>query len=60
MNTLIYDAAKAGATMENDFKKGIYDGEKAVNSLSEEIIKQKTLYVRHRMMFQCLQSNIRN
>jgi hypothetical protein len=43
MNTLIYDAAKAGATMENDFKKGIYDGEKAVNSLSEEIIKQKDI-----------------
>ena len=43
MNTLIYDAAKAGATMENDFKKGIYDGEKAVNSLSEEIIKQKNI-----------------
>ncbi|MEO4874426.1 hypothetical protein ABHZ33_17825 [Bacteroides uniformis] len=29
--------------MENDFKKGIYDGEKAVNSLSEEIIKQKNI-----------------
>lgn len=43
MNILIYDAAKAGATMENDFKKGIYDGEKAVNSLSEEIIKQKNI-----------------
>lgn len=43
MNILISDAAKAGATMENDFKKGIYDGEKAVNSLSEEIIKQKNI-----------------
>lgn len=43
MDTLIYDAAKAGATMENDFKKGIYDGEKAINSLSEEIIKQKNI-----------------
>lgn len=41
MNALIYDAAKAGATMENNFKKRIYDSEKAVNSLSEEIIKQK-------------------
>lgn len=60
MNILISDAAKAGATMENDFKKGIYDGEKAVNSLSEEIIKQKISYVRHRMMFQCLLRNIRN
>lgn len=43
MNILISNAAKAGATMENDFKKGIYDGEKAVNSLSEEIIKQKNI-----------------
>lgn len=43
MNILISGAAKAGATMENDFKKGIYDGEKAVNSLSEEIIKQKDI-----------------
>lgn len=43
MNILISEAAQAGATMENDFKKGIYDGEKAVNSLSEEIIKQKNI-----------------
>lgn len=43
MNILISGAAKAGATMENGFKKGIYDGEKAVNSLSEEIIKQKDI-----------------
>lgn len=43
MNILISEAAKTGATMENDFKKGIYDGEKAVNSLSEEIIKQKNI-----------------
>lgn len=43
MNELVNEAAKAGATMENDFKKGIYDGEKAVNSLSEEIIKQKNI-----------------
>lgn len=60
MKILVTEAAKAGAIMENDFKKGIYDGEKAVNSLSEEIIKQKISYVRHRMMFQCLRSNIRN
>jgi len=43
MNILISNAAKAGAEMENGFKKGIYDGEKAVNSLSEEIIKQKDI-----------------
>lgn len=43
MNILISEAAQAGAIMENDFKKGIYDGEKAVNSLSEEIIKQKNI-----------------
>ncbi|MEY8552769.1 hypothetical protein AALJ87_04640 [Bacteroides uniformis] len=43
MDELVTGAAKAGATMENDFKKGIYDGEKAVNSLSEEIIKQKNI-----------------
>ena len=43
MKILVTEAAKAGAIMENDFKKGIYDGEKAVNSLSEEIIKQKNI-----------------
>lgn len=43
MNELVTNAAKAGAEMENGFKKGIYDGEKAVNSLSEEIIKQKDI-----------------
>ena len=43
MDELVTGAAKAGATMENDFKQGIYDGEKAVNSLSEEIIKQKNI-----------------
>ncbi|MCG4768525.1 phage tail tape measure protein [Bacteroides nordii] len=43
MNILISEVAQAGAIMENDFKKGIYDGEKAVNSLSEEIIKQKNI-----------------
>ena len=43
LDELVTNAAKAGATMENDFKKGIYDGEKAVNSLSEEIIKQKNI-----------------
>lgn len=43
MDELVTSAAKAGAEMENDFKKGIYDGEKAVNSLSEEIIKQKNI-----------------
>ena len=43
LDELVTNAAKAGAEMENDFKKGIYDGEKAVNSLSEEIIKQKNI-----------------
>ena len=43
LDELVTEAAKAGAIMENDFKKGIYDGEKAVNSLSEEIIKQKNI-----------------
>ena len=55
MNILISDAAKAGATMENDFKKGIYDGEKAKKSSNK-----KTSYVKRRMMFQCLRSNIRS
>lgn len=43
LDELVTNAAKAGAKMENDFKKGIYDGEKAANSLSEEIIKQKNI-----------------
>lgn len=43
LDELVTNAAKAGAEMETGFKKGIYDGEKAVNSLSEEIIKQKDI-----------------
>lgn len=43
LDELVTNAAKAGVEMETGFKKGIYDGEKAVNSLSEEIIKQKDI-----------------
>lgn len=43
LDELVTNATKAGAEMETGFKKGIYDGEKAVNSLSEEIIKQKDI-----------------
>ena len=43
LDEVVTNAAKAGAEMETGFKKGIYDGEKAVNSLSEEIIKQKDI-----------------
>ncbi|MDD3038605.1 phage tail tape measure protein [Bacteroides sp.] len=43
LSGLVTEAAKAAVVFENDLKKGIYDGEKAVNSLSEEIIKQNKI-----------------
>ena len=37
------EAAKAGAAMENDFKKKIYDASQTVNGLTEKIIAQKNV-----------------
>lgn len=40
---LTTEAAKAGAAMENDFKKKIYDASQTVNGLSEKIIAQRAI-----------------
>ena len=40
---LTTEAAKAGAAMENDFKKKIYDASQTVNGLTEKIIAQKMI-----------------
>ena len=40
---LAAEAAKAGAVMESDFKKKIYDASQTVNDLSEKIIAQRTV-----------------
>ena len=40
---LTTEAAKAGAIMENDFKKKIYDASQTVNGLSEKIIAQRAV-----------------
>lgn len=42
-NKLTTEAVKAGAQMESGFKKKIYDAQQGVNSLSEEIIKQRKI-----------------
>lgn len=60
LDELVTNAAKAGATMENDFKKDIMMAKKLSIPYLKKSSNKKTLYVRHRMMFQCLQSNIRN
>ncbi len=36
MNELVTNAAKAGAEMENGFKKKIFDASQVVNGLSEK------------------------
>lgn len=41
MNILISNAAKAGAEMENGFKKKIFDASQVVNGLSEKITFQR-------------------
>lgn len=41
MNILITEAAKAGAVMEGDFKKKIFDASQTVNGFTEKIITQK-------------------
>lgn len=43
MMGLITEAAKAGATIENDFKKKIYDASQSVNGFTEQIITQKNV-----------------
>lgn len=43
MMGLVTEAAKAGATMERDFKNGIYNASQTVNDLSEKIIAQRTV-----------------
>lgn len=40
---LAAEAAKAGAVLEGDFKKKIYDASQTVNNLSEKIIAQRTV-----------------
>lgn len=40
---LATEAAKAGAAMENDFKKKIYDASQSVNSFTEQIIAQRNV-----------------
>lgn len=43
MMGLVTEAAKAGATIENDFKKKIYDASQSVNGFTEQIITQKSV-----------------
>lgn len=41
MMSLVTEAAKVGATMEHDFKNGIYNASQTVNNLSANIISQR-------------------
>nr|DAQ19063.1 MAG TPA: tail tape measure protein [Caudoviricetes sp.] len=43
MDNLVSEAAKAGAAMEGDFKKKIFDVSQSVNGFTEKIIAQKTV-----------------
>lgn len=43
MMGLVTEAAKAGAAIENGFKKKIYDASQTVNGLSEKIIAQRAV-----------------
>ena len=43
MMGLVTEAAKAGAAVENGFKKKIYDASQTVNGLSEKIIAQRAV-----------------
>ena len=42
MDGLVNEAAKAGAVMEGDFKKKIFDASQTVNGFTEKIIAQKS------------------
>ncbi|MCD7923608.1 MAG: hypothetical protein LUI85_02485 [Bacteroides sp.] len=44
MDELVTSAAKAGAEMENGFKKKIFDASQSVNGFTEKIIVQKKCY----------------
>lgn len=43
MDELVSEAAKAGAVMEGDFKKKIFDASQSVNGFTEKIIAQKAV-----------------
>lgn len=43
MNELVNEAAKAGAAMEGDFKRKIFDASQSVNCFTEKIINQKAV-----------------
>ena len=43
MDELVSEAAKAGAVMEGDFKKKIFDASQTVNGFTEKIISQKAV-----------------
>ena len=43
LDGLVTNAAKAGAVMEGDFKKKIFDASQGVNSFTEKIIAQKAV-----------------
>lgn len=43
MDELVTNAAKAGAVMEGDFKKKIFDASQTVNGFTEKIIAQKAV-----------------
>lgn len=43
MDELVTNAAKAGAVMEGDFKKKIFDASQSVNGFTEKIISQKAV-----------------
>lgn len=43
MDKLVTEAAKAGAVMEHDFKKKIFDASQSVNGFTEKIIAQKAV-----------------
>lgn len=43
MMGLVTEAAKTGASFDNDFKKKIYDASQTVNGLSEKIIAQRAV-----------------
>lgn len=50
MMGLVTEAAKVGATMENDLKNKLNSASKASDELTEEIIKQRKSSVIRRMM----------
>lgn len=60
LDELVTNAAKAGAEMETDSKKVYTMAKKLSIPYPKRSLNKKTSYVRHRMMFQCLQNNIRN